>query len=117
MGKDKDKTAPCVQQPKMDRYTVPAQRPRTPDQSQPPETSEPDKFKEILAAIQASRCALEGQIGGVQSEVALVRQDLRNVVDRVTEAEGRVSEVEDSVKELRTTVQRLSAKTGVLEQS
>ena len=33
-------------------------------------------------------------------EVTLVRQDLRNVVDRVTEAEGCISELEDTVKEL-----------------
>ena len=48
-------------------------------------------------------------------EVALVRQDLRNMVDRVTEAEGRVSELEDTVKELHSTVLRLSSKTSELE--
>ena len=41
---------------------------------------------EILRAIHASRAALESQIGSVQVEISLIRQDLCNVVDQVTEA-------------------------------
>ena len=48
-------------------------------------------------------------------EVSLVRQDLRNVVDRVTETEERISSLENNVKDLQATVQSLSTKTGVLE--
>ena len=42
----------------------------------------------ILGAIQASHTPLESQIGGVQVEIFLMRQDLWNVVYRVTETEG-----------------------------
>ena len=111
----KDKTPASSQQPKMDRYTVSAQRSSSEVPNAAQTRPQPDRFTEILEAIQASRSALEGQIGGVQMEVALVRQDLRNAVDRVTEAEGRVSELEDTVKELRSTVSRLSSKTSELE--
>ena len=64
---------------------------------------------DILKAIQDSCAALESQIGGVQVEVSLVRQDLRNVVDRVTEAEGRISELKDTVKAHHSTMRQLSA--------
>mgnify|MGYP002804399224 CR=1 FL=1 len=110
----KDKLANPTQQPRMEKYTIPV--PKTPigNPQQAPGTSE-DKFAEILAAIHASRNALEGQIGGLQMEVSLVRQDLRNVVDRVTETEDRISGMENNIKDLQTTVQSLSAKTGALE--
>ena len=73
-------------------------KPRFQEGTTSPGETESDRFAEILSAIHASRLALEGQIGGVQMEVSLVRQDLQNVVDRVTEAEGRISELEDTVK-------------------
>ena len=113
MGKDKNSNG--TQQPKMDKYTIPVQKSRAEALSADSDNHQADKLSEILEAIQASRSALEGQIGGVQVEVALVRQDLRNAVDRVTEVEGRVSELEDTVKELQSTVLRLSSKSSELE--
>ena len=110
----KDKAGAQAQQYKMDKYTTSAGA-RKDEQKMPEEASGADKFAEILEAIQASRSALEGQIGGIQTEVSLVRQDLRNVVDRVTETEGRVSELEETVKELKTSVSQLEAKAGALE--
>ena len=111
----KDKLAVPAQQPKMDKFTIPAPPKNPTDTTQQAKDAPEDKFTEILAAIQASRLALEGQIGGLQTEVSLVRQDLRNVVDRVTETEDRVSSLENNVKDLQATVQSLSTKTGVLE--
>ena len=70
---------------------------------------------ETLKAIHESRIALERQIGGVQSEVILLRQDLRNTVDRVTEAEGHISELEDSVQNLTKTLPQVSAMAKTLE--
>ena len=99
----------------MDKCTVSSQKDKQITPSQSSDNPELDKFAEILAGIQASPTALEGQIGVVQSEGSLVWQDLRNVVDRVTETEGRVSELEDTVKERSATVQRLSSTTGALE--
>ena len=99
----------------MDSYTVtPAQSGRSEmDQALPPS---PDiGAVDILQAIQVSHSTLETQIGGVQTDVSLIRQDLHNVVDRVTEAEGRISELEDTVRELRSTVSQLTASTGGLE--
>ena len=110
----KDKSANPAQQPRMEKYTIPV--PKNPiDNPQQASGASEDKFAEILAAIHASRNALEGQIGGLQMEVSLVRQDLRNVVDRVTETEDRISGLENNIKDLQTTVQALSAKTGALE--
>ena len=99
----------------MDKYSVAAQKNQPPERGATSEAADGERFAEVLVAIQASRVVLEGQIGGVQSKVSLVRQDFRNVVDLVTEAEGRVSELEDTVKELHATVQRLSAMVGALE--
>ena len=110
MGK---KAVTSSQRPKMDKFTVASQKDKHSHHGHSPEIPEPDELAEILTAIQASRIAFESQIGGVQLEVSLVRQDLRNVVDRV--AEGRVSELEDTVKELKATVHRLSSTTGALE--
>ena len=70
---------------------------------------------QILRAIHESRVALESQIGGVQSEVSLIRQDLRNTVDRVTEAEARISELEDTVKDLADNVRQLTSSSKMLE--
>ena len=70
---------------------------------------------EILKAVLDSRLALEAKIGGVQSEVSLIRQDLRNTVNRVTEAEGCISELEDTVKDLSENVQQLTSSTKTLE--
>ena len=111
----KDKAGSSSQQPKMDKYTVPGTRSRSLERGATAADTGSDRFSEILAAIQVSRSALEGQIGGVQAKVSLVHQDLRNVVDRVTEVEGRVSELEDTVKGLGVTVRKLEAATGALE--
>ena len=66
---------------------------------------------ELLQAIKDSRVALEAQIGGVQTEVLLIRQDLRNTVDIVTETEGRISALEDTIKDLSKNVRQLTAST------
>ena len=98
----KDKLANPTQQPKMDKYTTLV--PKNPiDNPQQASSASEDKFAEILAAIHASRNALEGQIGGLQMEVSLVRQDLRNAVNRVTETEDRISGLENNIKDLQTT--------------
>ena len=107
----KDKLNPSGQQPKMDKFTVSG----PPEQNAVLGDAVPDRFSEVLSAIQASRQSLENQIGGVQLDVSLVRQDLLNVVDRVTEAEGRISELEVTLKVLDPTVQKLTATTGALE--
>ena len=54
-----------------------------------------------MAAIQSSREVLEGRIGEVRSDVILLRQDLRNVADRVTDTDTKISELEDTVSTLR----------------
>ena len=113
MGKDKPNANP--QQPKMDRFTTTVPRRQASPDASAEKNPDSDKLAEILAAIQTSRQALEGQIGGVQAEVSLIRQDLRNVVDRVTETEGRVSELEDTVKDLKSNLQRVTAVAGRLE--
>ena len=104
MGKDKVVAHP--QQHKMDKYTTPAGS-RKEEQKLCADNVGTDRFAEVLDAIQASRRTPEEQIGGFQAEVGLVRQDLRNVVDKVTEMEGRLLELEGAVKELRSSVQHL----------
>ena len=79
-----------------------------------PPVADTDRFAEILTAIQASRSALETQIGGVQAEVSLVRQDLRNVVDRVTATEDRISELEDALAGMGAKMAKLESATGAL---
>ena len=53
---------------------------------------------QILLAISNLRTSIEGRIGELCTDLSLIRQDLRNTVVRVTEAEGRISEIEDSQK-------------------
>ncbi|KAJ1097125.1 hypothetical protein NDU88_002252 [Pleurodeles waltl] len=58
----------------------------------------------ILHAIQDSRIFREGKIKELSLELSLLRQDLKNSVDRVNEVELRVSEAENSIKSFRTTL-------------
>ncbi|KAJ1173527.1 hypothetical protein NDU88_005359 [Pleurodeles waltl] len=54
----------------------------------------------LLAAITQSRDMLDAKIRVVGSDFNFLRQDLRNAVERLTEAETRVLGVEDSVQNL-----------------
>ena len=112
---DKDKSQAASSQAKMDRYTVPPSQNGLLRPDPPLPHSSDTGTVDILQAIQASWLALEMQFEGVQTDVSLIRQDLRNVVDRMTEAEGRISELEDTVQELCTTVSQLTSFTHGLE--
>ena len=60
----KDKGVAPSQQVKIDKFAVVGARARPQEGVTPPEEIEPDRFAETLSAIQASRQALEGEIGG-----------------------------------------------------
>ena len=104
MVRDKDPKPP--RQGKMDKYTKPVMTTTTEDEVV---TSLPDNVA-LLAAIHSSRETLEGKIGEVRSEVSLIRQDLRNVTDRVTVAETRISDLEDTITTLRHDTSRDQAR-------
>ena len=61
----KDETATPAQQQKMDKFTT-STKSRMDDQRLGVDNTGTVRFAEILDSIQASRKALEGQIGGVQ---------------------------------------------------
>ncbi|XP_078539586.1 stereocilin-like [Lissotriton helveticus] len=54
-----------------------------------------------MAAITQSRDMLDAKIGAMGADVTLLRQDLRNAVERITETESRISVVEDEVGSLK----------------
>ncbi|KAJ1156580.1 hypothetical protein NDU88_009298 [Pleurodeles waltl] len=56
---------------------------------------------ELLAVIQGSRVALEGEIETVALEVKLLRADLRKVSDKVKVAEGSIVELQMDITTLR----------------
>ncbi|KAJ1105913.1 hypothetical protein NDU88_003316 [Pleurodeles waltl] len=60
---------------------------------------------EILAAIQGSRVALEGNIETVAVKMNLLRADLRKVSDKVKVAKGSIVELQAEVETLRGTGQ------------
>ena len=94
MGKDKGIPSNQSRLDKFARTTSGGQPPGdTPGQS---ESQSSDN--QILAAISELRASIEGRIGELRTDMSLIRQDLRNAVDRVTETEGRVSEIEDTQK-------------------
>ncbi|KAJ1206158.1 hypothetical protein NDU88_001567 [Pleurodeles waltl] len=72
--------------------------------------------KSILEAIQASQEALKTKIGEVGVDVAILHQDLCDVVVRVSDAEGHIAELEVTIQELISTVHRLSASSKLLEE-
>ena len=72
------------------------------------EPSKPDTVT-ILQAIEGSRQVLATRIKEDCSDVTLLRQDLRNTVDRVTEAEGRISELENCMHTIKVEVHQLTA--------
>ena len=98
MGKDKGVPAA---QGRLDKFARPLNGDQssmnTPDPKDPPSTD-----NQILAAISDLRTSIEGRIGDLRTDISLIRQDLRNTVDRVTETEGRVSEMEDSQRSYHT---------------
>ena len=110
MGKDRG--VPTTQS-KLDKFARPAGGGQPPaDAPGVRETSPSDNL--ILGAISDLRTSIEGKIGDLHADISLIRQDLRNTVDRVTETEGRVSEIEDSQRtcyaeltQLRKTVKQL----------
>ena len=114
MGKDRTAAPSSSLQPKMDKFTIPGPKSGGAEGATMPPAADTDRFAEILTAIQASRSALEMQIGGVQAEVSLVRQDLRNVVDRVTATESRISELEDALAGMGAKMAKLESTTGTL---
>ena len=95
MVRDKEPKPPG--QGKMDRYAKPEAPPL---EAAGVESTLPDNAA-LPAAIQSSREALEGRTGEVRSEVTLLRQDLRNVADRVTETESRTSDLGSTVTTLK----------------
>lgn len=101
MGKDKDPKPP--RQDKMDQFT----KTITPqNEGRPGARSDTDT---LLQAINASKSALERQIGAVGTEVSLLRQELRNLADRVKETETQLGETEDSVHELQKDMKELQS--------
>ncbi|KAJ1136147.1 hypothetical protein NDU88_002565 [Pleurodeles waltl] len=65
----------------------------------------------ILQAFQGSKSAPESNIDEVFADVALLRQDFCNAVDKVSKAEGLISVLENAVQELKIEVSCLVAKT------
>ena len=79
-------------------------------------------YNQILLAISDLCTSIEGGIGELRTDLSLIRQDLRNTVDRVTETEGWVSEIEDSQRtcqteltELRNTIRQLELRAEDVE--
>ena len=89
MGKDKPGSQSS--QSKIDKYAVQSSQGGPPDAGTGAGIMEDNMAAKILNAIHDSRVALETQIGGVQNEVSLIRQDLRNTVYRVMEVEVSIS--------------------------
>ncbi|KAJ1170059.1 hypothetical protein NDU88_001940 [Pleurodeles waltl] len=52
----------------------------------------------ILQYIGDLNITMEGKIGELKVDLALIRQDLQNIMHRVTEMEGCLSKMEDTVK-------------------
>ena len=113
MGKDRPNTQSS--QSKIDKFAVLSSQGSAAGMSTGAGVPGDNATTEILKAIHDSRVALEAQIGGVQSEVSLIRQDLWNTVDRVTEVEGHISELEDTIKDLSENVRQLMSSTKTLE--
>ncbi|KAJ1105911.1 hypothetical protein NDU88_003314 [Pleurodeles waltl] len=70
---------------------------------------------EILAAIQGSRVALEGNIETVAVKVNLLRADLRKVSDKVKVAKGSIVELQVEVGTLRKQMAQAGSTVGRLE--
>ena len=114
----KDKPAPTNQaQTKMDQFTRPGSGPRGPDTVMAPEgpADAPAGTEAILNAIKESREAVERRVEEVRVDVSLLRQDLRGVADRVTEAESRISTAEDEITKLQSQVNQLLKTSAILE--
>ena len=80
----KDKTAPAITQTKLDRFTKSTP---TSEPSALGDAGAPDN--QILLAISDLRASIKGRIGELRIDLSLIRQDLRNTADRVTETETR----------------------------
>ncbi|KAJ1194187.1 hypothetical protein NDU88_003482 [Pleurodeles waltl] len=80
----------------------------------PSSAGEPSR-KELLAAIQGSRVALEGKIETFALEVNLLRADLRKVSNKVKAAEGSIAELQSEVGTLRTQMAQATSTVGRLE--
>lgn len=99
-------------QAKIDQYAVVE---RTPVDGAAGGTSLPEgDISTILQAISASQISVEHKIGEVRVDMALIRQDLRNVAARITEAESRLSTAEDDLAQPKTQVTRLLTQTTEL---
>ena len=116
MGKDKPvPTGPA--QMKMDQFTKPGSGPRGPDGARTLEgpRDAPAGTTAILNAVKESREAVERRVEEVRVDVSLLRQDLRGVADRVTEAETRISTAEDEIIKLQSQVNQLLKSSAILE--
>ena len=116
MGKDKPPQS-NQSQTKMDQFTKPGPGSRgtgAPGLSEEP-TNAPTGTEAILNAIKDSCDAVEWKIDEERIDVSLLRQDLRKVADRVTEAETRVSTAEDDIAILKSQVTQLLHTTVILE--
>ena len=69
--------------------------------------SKPNTDNQILQAIGDLRSSVEGKIDELKVDLSLIRQDLRQTVERVTEAESCISDLEDTQKTHRTDIARL----------
>ena len=115
MGKDKNAHPPA--QTRMDQFTRPGAGSRgTGAEMAPGEpTGTSTETEAILKAIKDSKDAVERKVEEVRVDVSLLRQDLRGVADRVTEAEARISTAEDEIIQLRTQVNQLIKSSAILE--
>ena len=116
MGKDKIAHPPA--QTRMDQFTRPGAGSRgTGAEMAPGEPAGPSSETEaILKAIKESKDAVERKVEEVRVDVSLLRQDLRGVADRVTEAETRISTAEDEITQLRIQVNQLLKSSVILEE-
>ncbi|KAJ1198313.1 hypothetical protein NDU88_002155 [Pleurodeles waltl] len=80
-----------------------------------PAAVEEPSWAELLAAIQASRVALEGKIETMAVEVNLLRADLRKVSDKVKVAEGSIVDLQMEVCALRKQMMQVTSTVGMLE--
>lgn len=113
MGRDcLPKTSGSHTQTKIDRFTSAERGPGEGPSGSPPAPG--TDLSAILQAISTSQASVEGKIGEVRVDTALIRQDLRNATARISEAESRISTVEDELGQLKTQVATLQKCTSEL---
>lgn len=66
-------------------------------------------LKDVFTAISSCNSALAGlsmQVGSMQEQLSLMRQDIQKVNERTTVVEGKVSDIEDKLPPLSRNIQR-----------